>query len=166
MSHYGCINSRVFFTKYLQQYVVYKDFHQLYLSFAEALVRLKTMGILDLMITLPQMLEWTQSLAGIKDHSIMPAKITNAYNADYKKRCVIKGANVIHSKQLKWFENQLVNLNVDAKNEALHKRVTGLVIKIDVIKADKIALEKQTAEQCVAADALKKEEHDTELERR
>ncbi len=35
MSHYGHINPRVFSTKELQQYVVYKDFHQLHLSLAK-----------------------------------------------------------------------------------------------------------------------------------
>ena len=35
MSHYGRINPRVFSTKELQQYVVYKDFHQLHLSLAK-----------------------------------------------------------------------------------------------------------------------------------
>jgi hypothetical protein len=46
--------------------------------------------------------------------------------------------------------NQLVkNLNVDlelARNEASHERVTALEIEIDVMKADKIVLETQTAE--------------------
>jgi hypothetical protein len=78
MSFYGYINLRVFFTKDLQQYLVYKDFHQLYLSLAEALEQLKTMGILDLRITFSQMLEWAQPLAGIKDHSNTPAETTNA----------------------------------------------------------------------------------------
>jgi hypothetical protein len=36
MTHYGCINPRVFFTKELQQYLVYKDFHQLHLSLAKS----------------------------------------------------------------------------------------------------------------------------------
>jgi hypothetical protein len=51
MSHYWRINSRVFFTKDLQQYLVYNDFHQLYLTLAEALEQLMTMGILDSTIT-------------------------------------------------------------------------------------------------------------------
>jgi hypothetical protein len=97
MSHYECINSRVFFTKELQQYLFYKDFHQLYLSLAEALGQLMTMGILDLTITLSQMLEWAQPLAGIKDHSNTSAETTNAYDADYKKRCVIRGANFVRA---------------------------------------------------------------------
>jgi hypothetical protein len=99
MSHYGRINPRVFFTKELQQYLVYKDFHQLHLSLAEALKHLKTMGILeDSTITFSQMLEWAQPLAGIKDHSNTPAETMNAYNADYKKRCVTRGANFNRSK--------------------------------------------------------------------
>jgi hypothetical protein len=90
MSHYGRINSRVFFTKDLQQYLVYKDFHQLYLTLAKASEQLMmTMGILDSTITLSQMLEWAQPLANIKDHSNTPAETTNAYDADCKKRCVI-----------------------------------------------------------------------------
>jgi len=68
--------------------VVSKDFHQLYLLLAEALDQLKTMGILDSTITFSQMLEWAQPLAGIKDHSNTPAETTNAYDAEYKKRCV------------------------------------------------------------------------------
>jgi hypothetical protein len=88
MSHYGHINSRVFFTKDLQQYLVYKDFHKMYLTLAEALEQLKTMGILDSTITLSHMLEWAQPLAGIKDHSNMPAETMNACDADYKKRCI------------------------------------------------------------------------------
>jgi hypothetical protein len=93
MSHNGRINPRVFFTKELQQYLVYKDFHQLHLSLAKALKQLKTMGILeDSTITFSQMLEWAQPLDGIKDHSNTPAETTNAYDADYKKRCVIRGA--------------------------------------------------------------------------
>jgi hypothetical protein len=132
MSHYGCINSRVFFTKDLQQYLVYKDFHQMYLTLAEALEQLKTMGILDSTITLSQMLGWAQPLAGIKDHINTPAEMTNAYDADYKKRCVIRGANFHRSKRLKWLLNRLVNLNKDlklARNEASHERVTALDIK-------------------------------------
>ena len=82
MSHYGRINSLVFFTKDLQQYLVYKDFHQLYLSLAEALEQLMTMGILDSTITFSQMLEWAQPLAGIKDHSNTSAETMNAYDAD------------------------------------------------------------------------------------
>ena len=103
------------------------------------------------------MLEWAQTLDGIKDHSNTPAETTNAYDADYKKRCVIRGANFHRSKRLKWLHNCLVNLNVDlklARNEALHERVTALEIEIDVMKADKNVLESQTAEQCVAAYAL------------
>jgi hypothetical protein len=70
--------------------LVYKDIHQLYLTLAEALKQLKTMGILeDSTITLSQMPEWAQPLAGIKDHSNTPAETTNAYDADYKKRCLI-----------------------------------------------------------------------------
>jgi hypothetical protein len=78
MSHYGRINPCVFFTKELQQYLVYKDFHQLHLSLAKALNQLKTMGILeDSTITFSQMLEWAQPLNGIKDHSNTPAETTN-----------------------------------------------------------------------------------------
>jgi hypothetical protein len=62
-----------------------KDFHQLYLSLAEALEQLKTIGILDSVITLSQMLEWTSSLAGTKDYSHTPAEMMNACNAKYKK---------------------------------------------------------------------------------
>ena len=61
-----------------------------------------------------------------------------------------RGANFHCSKRLKWLLNQLVkNLNVDlelARNEASHERVTALEIEIDVMKADKIVLETQTAE--------------------
>jgi hypothetical protein len=158
MSHYGRINPRVFFTKEFQQYLVYKDFHQLHLSLAKALKQLKTMGILeDSTITFSQMLEWAQPLDGIKDHSNTPAETTNAYDADYKKRCIIRGANFNRSKRLKWLQNCLVNLNVDlklARNEASHERVTALEIEIDVMKADKNVLESQTEEQRVAAYAL------------
>jgi hypothetical protein len=167
MSFYGYINPRVFFMKDLQQYLVYKDFHQLYLTLAEALEQLKTMGILDLTITLSQMLEWAQPLAGIKDHSNTPAETTNAYDAEYTKRCVFRGANFARSKRLKWLENRLVNLNVDlelARNEASHKRVTALEIEIDEMKADKIVLETQTAEQRVATYALKRAEKEAEDE--
>lgn len=159
MSHYGCINPHVFFTKELQQYLVYKDFHQLHLLLAKALKQLKTMGILeDSTITFSQMLEWAQPLAGIKDHSNTPAETTNAYDADYKKRCVIRGANFHRSTRLKWLHNRLVNLNVDlklARNEASHKRVTALEIEIDAMNVDKNVLESQTAEQRVAAYALR-----------
>jgi len=48
----------------------------------EALDQFKTMGILDSTITLSQMLKWTKTLAGIKDHSHTPAETTNAYDAD------------------------------------------------------------------------------------
>jgi len=158
MSHYGRINPRVFFTKELQQYLVYKDFHQLHLSLGKALKQLKTMGILeDSTITFSQMLEWAQPLDGIKDHSNTPAETTNAYDADYKKRCIIQGANYNRSKRLKWLNNHLVNLNVDlelARNEASHERVTALEIEIDVMKADKNVLESQTEEQRVDAYAL------------
>ena len=103
------------------------------------------------------MLEWAQPLDGIKDHSNTPAETTNAYDADYKKRCIIRGANYNHSKQLKWLNNCLVNLNVDlelARNEASHERVTALEIEIDAMKADKNVLESQTEEQRVDAYAL------------
>ena len=151
MSHYGRINSRVFFTKEIQQHLLYKDFHQLHLSLAKALKQLKTMGILeDSTITFSQMLEWAQPLAGIKDHSNTPAETTNAYNA--------RGANFHRSKRLKWLHNRLVNLNVDlklARNEALHERATALEIEIDAMNVDKNVLESQTAEQRVAAYALR-----------
>ena len=164
VSHYGRINSRVFFTKDLQQYLVYKDFHQLHLSLVEALEQLKTMGVLeDSTITFSQMLVWAQPLAGIKDHSNTPAERTNAYDANYKKRCNIRGANFHRSKRLKWLHNRLVNLNVDlelARNEALHERVTALEIEIDKMKADKNELESQTAEQRIAAYALRDHERD------
>ena len=51
--------------------------------------------------------------------------------------------------------NRLVNLNVDlklARNEASHERVTALEIEIDVMKADKIVLETQIAEQRVCTE--------------
>jgi hypothetical protein len=115
------------------------------------------------------MLEWAQHLNGIKDHSNTPAETTNAYHADYKKRCVIRGANFHRSKQLKWLHNRLVNLNVDlelARNEASHKRVTVLEIEIDKMKANKNELESQTAEQRVAADALKHAEKEAEENQR
>jgi hypothetical protein len=60
-------------------------------------------------------------------------------------------------------QNRLVNLNVDlklARNEASRERVTALEIEIDVMKADKNELESQTAEQCVAAYALRDCERD------
>ena len=118
-----------------------------------------TMGILkDSTITFSQMLEWSQPLDGIKDHSNTPAETTNAYDADYKKRCFIRGTNFHRSKRLKWLHNRLVNLNVDlelARNEASHERVTALEIEIDVMKADKNVLESQTEEQWVAAYALR-----------
>jgi len=100
------------------------------------------------------MLKWTQPLAGIKDHSNTSAKMMNAYDADYKKRCVFRGANFHRSKRLKWLLNRLVNLDVDLKlamNEASHERVTALEIEIDGMKADINVLESQTAEQRVAA---------------
>ena len=163
MSHYGCINSCVFFMKDLQQYLVYKDFHQMYLMLVEALEQLKTMDILDSTITLSQMLEWAQPLAGVKDHSNTPAKTTNAYDAERKKRCVFQGANFHRSKRLKWLLNRLVNLNVDlelARNEALHERVTALEIEIDVMKTDKILLETQTAEAEEVALERRRQERD------
>ena len=94
-SHYGCINCRVYFRKDLQQYLIYKDFHQLYLLLVEALELLKTMGILDLMITLSQMLEWTKTFAGIKDYIHMPAERMNAYDAKYKKLVIGHGVGRI-----------------------------------------------------------------------
>jgi flagellar biosynthesis GTPase FlhF len=122
------------------------------------------MGILeDSTITFSQMLEWAQPLNGIKDHSNTPAETTNAYDADYKKRCVIRGANFQRSKRLKWLHDRLVNLNVDlelARNEASHERATALEIEIDVMKADTNVLESQTAEQHVAAYALRDRERD------
>jgi flagellar biosynthesis GTPase FlhF len=131
---------------------------------AEASEQLMTMGILeDSMITFSQMLEWAQPLDGIKDHSNTPAETTNAYDADYKKRCVIRGANFQRSKRLKWLHDRLVNLNVDlelARNEASHERATALEIEIDVMKADTNVLESQTAEQHVAAYALRDRERD------
>jgi flagellar biosynthesis GTPase FlhF len=136
----------------------------LHLSLAKALKQLKTMGILeDSTITFSQMLVWAQPLAGITDHSNTPAETTNAYDADYKKRCVIRGANFHRSKRLKWLHNCLVNLNVDlklARNEASHERVTALEIEIDKMKADTNELESQTAEQRVAAYALRDRERD------
>ena len=95
------------------------------------------------------MLEWAQPLNGIKDHSNTPAETMYACDADYKKRCVIRGANFHCSKRLKWLHNCLVNLNVDlelARNEASHERVTVLEIEIDGMKVDKNVLESQTAE--------------------
>jgi hypothetical protein len=144
MSHYEGINPRVFFAKELQQYLVYKDFHQLHLSLAKALKQLKTMGILeDLTITFSQMLEWAQPLDGIKDHCKTSTETTNAYDADYKMKCTFRGANFVHAVQLKRSENRLEL----ARNEASDERVTALVIEIDAMKADKIVLEAQTAEQ-------------------
>jgi hypothetical protein len=161
MSFYGYINSRVFFTQDLHQYLIYKDFHQLYLPLAEALEQLKTIGILDWTITVSQMLEWAQTLAGINDHSHTPAETTNAYDDDYKKRHGFRGANFARAKRLKWLENRLVELSVVlevASNEASHERVAALVIEMDVMKAEKIALETQIEEQRAAAYALKQEE--------
>ena len=66
MSFYGDINPRVYFTKDLQQHLICKD-----------------LGILDSTITLSQMPKWTQTLAGIKDHSHTSAETMNAYDADY-----------------------------------------------------------------------------------
>ena len=61
MSHYGRINSHVVFTKDLHQYLVYKDFHQIFVvGGVETLEKLKTMDILDSTTTFSQMLEWTQ----------------------------------------------------------------------------------------------------------
>ena len=80
-------------------------------------------------------------------------------------RRVIRGANFHRLKRLKWLHNRLVNLNVDlelARNEASHERVTALEIEIDKMKADKNELESQTAEQRVAADALKHAEKEAE----
>ncbi len=86
MSHYGYINRHVFFTQDLQQYRIYEDFLKMHVSLVEALKQLKKMGILDSTITFSQVLEWTYHLAGIKDHSHMPAEMMNAYGANYKKR--------------------------------------------------------------------------------
>ncbi len=79
MSQYSHINPRVFYTKDLQQYCIYNDFLNMYVSLVEVLNQLKTMGILDSMITFSQMLEWTHQLAGIKDHSHTSAETMNAY---------------------------------------------------------------------------------------
>jgi hypothetical protein len=113
------------------------------------------------------MLEWTITLAGIKDHSNTPAETMNAFDANYKKRCTIRGANFHSSKRLKWLHNRLVNLNVDlklARNEESHERVTALEIEIDVMKADKNVLESQTAELRIAAYAHKRAEKEAEEE--
>ncbi len=47
-----------------------------------------------------------------------------------------------------------------ARNEASHERVTALEIEIDVMKVDQNVLESQTAEQRVAAYALRDRKHD------
>ena len=59
---------------------------------------------LFLTITLSQMLEWTETLRGIKvkDHSNTPVKMMYASGADYKKRCAIQGSNFQRSKRLNW----------------------------------------------------------------
>ena len=100
MFHYRCINKRVFWED-LQQYLVYMDFHQLYLLLVKSLEQLKTMNIWDSTITFSQMLEWTKIFVGIKDHSNMPAETSNAYDAEYKKLCDILGANFNCSARLK-----------------------------------------------------------------
>jgi hypothetical protein len=64
-------------------------FKPINLLLVEALEQLKTMGILDSTITLSQILEWTKTISGIKDHSHIPAETMNAYNAKYKKLCAI-----------------------------------------------------------------------------
>jgi hypothetical protein len=70
----------------------------------EALEQLRTMGIRDLMITFSQMLEGTETLVGIKDHSNTPAETRNAYDAEYKKVCAIRGANFSCAVRLTWLE--------------------------------------------------------------
>ena len=60
------------------------------------------------------------------------------------------------------FENRLVKLNVDlelARNEASRNIIAVLVIETYVMKAEKIALETQTEEQCDAANALVGRDH-------
>jgi hypothetical protein len=82
-------------------------------SLVEVSNQLKTMGILDSTITFSQMLEWTHQLSGFEDHSHTSAETMNAYGADYKKRCCVKGANFHRSKRLKWLKNRLDELNVE-----------------------------------------------------
>jgi hypothetical protein len=84
------------------------------------------MGVLDSKITFSQMLEWTKTLVGIKDHSNTLAEMMNAYNAKYKKLCAIQEANFIRAARLNWLVNRLVEHNVDlelATNEALLDRL-------------------------------------------
>jgi hypothetical protein len=153
MSHYGHINSRVFFTKDLQQYLVYKDFHIMYLTLAEALEQLKTMGILDSTITLSQMLEWAQPLAGIKDHSNTPAETMNACDADYKKRCIFGGANFARAKQQRRLENRLINLKNEALNKSAEKEAEEAAKAAECnfihtfLEAKKVALERRRQER-------------------
>jgi hypothetical protein len=107
------------------------------------------------------MLEWAQPLAGIKNHSNTHAETTNAYDADYKKRCVFRGVNFHRSKRLKWLLNRLMSVKLEVESKgASDERVAELVIEMHEIRADKIILETQTAEQRIAAYALKHEERD------
>ena len=168
MSYYKRFNRLVFFKKDIQQYLAYMDFHQLYLLLVEALEQLKTMGIGDSTITFSQTLERTQTLVGIKDHCNTPPEKMNAYNAEYNELCDIQGANYNHVARLKWLENQLAEHNVNlelATNEEMLNIIVALCIKMDVLKAEKIAVETQTEEQCAATYAQKQEDceqHDAE----
>ena len=132
----------------------------MHVSLVEVLNRLKTMGILDSMITFSQMLEWTRQLAGIKDHSHTSAETMNAYGADYNKRKGVNSANLHRSKRLKWLKNRLDELNVELEL-ATNERAAALVNEIGETEAEKIALETHTEEHRVAAYVLKKEERAT-----
>ena len=90
-----------------------------------------------------------------------PSETMEEYNAEYKKRCAIRGANFVRVVQLNRLNNQLVQLNVDfelARNEASHEIVAALDIEMQKMKAEKIALEAQNEEQLAAAYSQKQEE--------
>jgi hypothetical protein len=75
----------------------------------------------------------------------------------------------IRAVRLNCLENQLVELNANlelATNEESLDRVVALRIEMDVMKAEKIALETQTEEQRAAAYAQKcKERQERDAER-
>jgi hypothetical protein len=177
---YGHISIRTFFTKELQQFLIFQDFSQLiddYNNVIDIVNSRRDASLFVQPLSFADMIKLTPSLPGVKDLSSKSEEELAALRAEYESLCLGRSINFQNSKRMKRLERDIeetkANLaNVTTDSTEIQGRLSVLETELALLEsqpkanAEFIEKRRQESEDKRLADEVRKQEKAKKAEER
>ena len=147
-SFYGVISERTFFTKELQQSLIYQDLRQLFDDFnnvIDIVNRRRDASLFVKPLSFADMIKLTPSLPGAKDLSSKSKEELAALQAEYESLCLGRSINNQRKKQMKQLERDIEETKANLAN-ATTAEIQGRLLELETELAQLKSQPKANAE--------------------